>query len=128
MPHLVANLSATTLEIVNECRLFLQAVTLADICDLEGTSVSWNAYHGIRADQFLHAYEWPRQPPRLPPSYWDTWRQVLDTHFLQGGETRHLKQPLGKWRIDPSRHWKWYYDQDTLHDSSSIEFRFVGED
>ena len=48
------------LQILNECRMFLQAITLADITSADGKSVRADAYQGINRGIQANNYEFPR--------------------------------------------------------------------
>ena len=112
----IAKYPSGQLKKLNECRCFLHAITLADISTMSGKSISWEAYNGVRAPQFLHNYEWPRDPPRLSKDHWDLWKKALDKCFLSNGTNeneRRLATPLGNWLINPSTHWLWYFQPTT---------------
>ena len=67
---------------INGCRIFLQATTIADITDAEGTKINDYAWghktttkqQPINPRQSKH--EWPRQP-RPGPKLWKAWRSAL---------------------------------------------------
>ena len=47
MPHMAQQgFLVRQLEQINECRLHLQAVTLADVCTLDGRAITEEAYNG----------------------------------------------------------------------------------
>ena len=116
MPFLVAQgVPPHTLEILNECRLFLEAITLADIVSLSGASITEQALQGIKSLNSLQSYKWPRRPPSLPQHYWQIWRETLTRYLVKEGETQILKQPLGNWTVDPHLTWEWFYDPTTAH-------------
>jgi hypothetical protein len=113
MPSFVmARYGKSDLKTLNECRLYLHAITLADISTIKGDTLTEQAYNGKRADQHLHNLEWPRQPHTLSKSHWDLWKKALTKCFLwhdSDQNTRRLQHPLGNWLVDPTRYWKWYY-------------------
>ena len=64
-----------------ECRLFLQVITLADICNAAGTHITSQAFEGRWSDQRLHSYNWPRRPPQLSADHWEVWQTALKNVF-----------------------------------------------
>ena len=105
-----------TLEILNECRMFLKAVTLADICSMDGRHISVLAFTGLRQSQALHRFNWPHQPPALPQTHWNLWQEKLLELFIQVGSKDYLlNKPLGQWLIDPTKHWTWFLEPTEGH-------------
>jgi hypothetical protein len=116
---LMARYKEGELKMLNDCRTFLHAITLADITTALGNTICVESYNGRRAIQFLHQYEWPRDPPSLPKAHWDLWKKALTKCFLRHDtdeNERRLMHPLGNWLTDPTTHWKWFYD----HQSESL--------
>jgi hypothetical protein len=100
-----------TLAILNECRMFLKAVTLADICTMDGRPISLLAFTGLGRSQALHHFNWPRQPPALPQTRWNLWQEKLLELFIQVRSKDYLlNKPLGQWLIDATKHWTWFLD------------------
>ena len=104
------------LAILNQCRMFLRVLTLADISSADGQALHAYSYDGIQRAPHLHRYGWPRQPPKLPPTHWNLWRHALDTCFRKtyasAGDIS-LENPLGPWLVDPLRIWPWLLNKDT---------------
>ena len=114
MPAFAKICTKEELAILNLCRLFLEVVTLADICTITGDRISRAAFQGLRQDQSLHKYNWPRHPPSLPAEHWNLWQTKIQALFTQSGShTLRLNKPLGDWYQDPTTHWVWFYDPTT---------------
>jgi hypothetical protein len=103
------NYSSNQLRMLNTCRCFLKAVTLADICKADGRAITTEAYAGIPYSQTSNSYKWPRQPSSLKAEYWTFWKQALNACFLRDEDTRRLWMPLREWHSDPSTYWPWMY-------------------
>jgi hypothetical protein len=78
---------------LNKCRIFLQVVTLSDICCGDGQVLNHNAWHGIQSLSQKQFYLWPNQGT-LPYTFWEVWREALGKLCSRN---RQLKSPLGKW-------------------------------
>ena len=78
---------------LNRCRIFLQVISLSDICSGCGKYILKSSWEGIFESTRHNPYVWPYQSP-LPPSYWITWKKALSKLATP---TRVLHQPLGKW-------------------------------
>ena len=90
------------LKILNQCRMFQNVITLADITNAEGTRISLRAYEGMRLESHLHRYEWPRSPKSLPRDHWTKWKIALSHCFIMfGDQHRRLIRPLGNWLLNP---------------------------
>jgi ribonuclease HI len=103
---------------LNTCRMFLHAVTLADISDFSGTQLSADAMEGHPSCQRLTDYSWPRSPPNLSPEFWSLWQNALIRCFTSHSQPTTLRQPMGNWLIDPTTKWRWFYraeDQSLFH-------------
>ena len=109
------NYTAAELKLLNECRMFLKVVTLADLCNIAGDRLLMDSYNGIPQEQRYHSYNWPRQPTKLSSDHWHLWQQALETHFVRTGahDTKALQVPLGAWLIDPRSHWNWFFQPST---------------
>jgi hypothetical protein len=97
-----AGYSGTSLHQLNVCRLFLQAITLSDICTGDGCSISPLAWEGHRDPTRPSPYRWPNQP-RPSSALWRVWQQALPKalHLSQ----RLLPRPLGPWFPDVALSW-----------------------
>ena len=94
---------------LNECRMFLHAVTLSDIVSADGYKITINAWNGIREDRGGSKYQWPRTQQILPTKHWEQWRRILEQIFLSRGTPRGLTEHLLEWTDGAPSHWKWYF-------------------
>ena len=67
-----------------QCRLYIQVVTLNDICTTNGRRTKTTCFHGLRRKSSLL---WPKQR-RPSPNAWEEWRRqlrmfVIDDESLQ---------------------------------------------
>ena len=90
------------LELLNQCRLFHQVITVSDIAQADGISID-PAY--LERNKYLDRVsplQWPAQG--VPSSKaWTLWRRAL--LYLQS--RGKLKQPLGEWLTRPHQQWNW---------------------
>ena len=95
--------SAADLRSLNQCRLYLQVLTLSNITSVDGTSFLQSVLDGVLSSDRASLLKWPRQT-RPPAKAWGLWNRAL-THFLDRGK---LRRPLGHW-LPPHHHqrWKW---------------------
>jgi hypothetical protein len=107
---------AATLQKLNHCRIFLQAVTLSDICNGAGTEILREALIGtdpIPGSSSI--WLWPRQPSP-PSSSWSVWRSAIRKHFLISHLRNTQLRPstrLGAWLPTfHSHHRKWTHHVD----------------
>jgi hypothetical protein len=68
--------------LLNQCRTFLHAVTLSDLCTANLSEISWDALYG-KTNTRPRKYGWPRMPPHLSPSHWQIWQKALTRCFLK---------------------------------------------
>jgi hypothetical protein len=100
---------------LNKCRMFLQVVTLSDICCGDGHSISHNSWHGIKSFTQKQFYLWPNQGT-LSYLYWEEWRGALGK--LCSGQ-RQLRSPLGRWLQRDSTYYFYEEQTDRLYMSGS---------
>jgi hypothetical protein len=99
---------------INQCQLFLQVLTIADISTADGTQILQTAVDGVKDASRISRLQWPRQP-RPPESAWYTWGT-----FLQHLSTnRRLQRPLGPWTCHPHQIWQWYTNKE-----ASVVYRY----
>ena len=102
------------LRLLNECRMKLHAVTLADLCTVTGDRLSLPAFQGHSVDQSMRQVKWPRDPPTLSTQHWELWQSALDKCFCQlGSKEKLLHRPLGDWLIKELPDWKWFWSPST---------------
>ena len=97
-----AKFSAAELKFINQCRLFHQVLTVADIATADGLTIDPRYFlHEINASR-VSTLRWPVQniPSRRA---WLVWNQALG--LLQ--ERGKLKQPVGQWARSPYQLWRW---------------------
>jgi len=104
-------LSQHDLKKLNECRLFLQVITLSDIASADGRYIVPEVKAGSKIQFRESILTWPTQG-RPGPASWRLWRQSLS--YLE--ERGRLITPLGPWISQPHQQWKTYMDlrTDTL--------------
>ena len=91
--------SPKILKQLNACRLFLQALTLANITTTDGRHICPDAWRGrspCGRRRWLEA--WPRAPPSSALD-WNIWRQALHTTFGIHLVYRSLTTTLGSWSL-----------------------------
>jgi hypothetical protein len=93
---------------LNETRLHLQAVTLADISLADGVSIDPYAWKGERPiSRYLRTTDWieTRPPSRMQLSLWQ--RALRKTFLFPNQGHQRLRTPLGQWNTTTDTHWKW---------------------
>ena len=103
-----AGYGGKSLKNLNECRMFLHAVTLSDIASADGEEITSHAWNGIREDRGIPQYQWPRTQKSLPKEHWKHWRSTIGQLFLSRHTGRTLKDRLLEWNEGEPRSWKWY--------------------
>ena len=98
------------LEMINNCRLYLNVTTISDLSDIQGMSLEASARNG-RYDLLPSRPRWLNIIQRKPGrKSWRLWNQLLRTFANRSGE---LYCPLGKWTMTGDqldRIWGTYYD------------------
>jgi hypothetical protein len=109
MEHLqLHGFMGATLTRLNQCRLFLQVMTLVDISSADGQQITYDPWHGKRDDLRPHYYLWPNQQGDPPLADWNLWRRALAIAFCDG-RSYQLATLLGSWTDSQSHLWKWFY-------------------
>ena len=108
--------SKEDLKAANRCRMYLRAVTQADIADGEGKGIlksAWEVKHhwSTTSDE---AYRWPRQER---PSIGDIrgWQRVIQATFGVTDTHQRWATALGPWEPQAIKHIKWWYDEQECH-------------
>ena len=113
-----AGITGTRLYRANRCRIFLQALTLADITTGDGIFITKEAWSGERSRSTCrhNSFEWPEwgTPSKLEKT---AWKEALQFVFCSRRE-RCLDQPLGAWTIGPGEKWQWY-----THNHNNLLYR-----
>jgi hypothetical protein len=98
------NFNSNELLLLNQCRTFLHAVTLSDLCTADLLEISWDALYG-KTNTRPRKYGWPRMPSHLSPSHWQIWQKALTRCFLNPAS----QVDLGAWLPTARSTWEWFY-------------------
>ena len=103
--------SGTRLARLNECRMWLKAITVADITNADGRTITLNLWNGICDQYRCNDFLWHRLQTNLGYNHWIIWRSALSECLLWGSSfnDRRLRLPLGNWTKPVSSAWPWYY-------------------
>ena len=97
---------------VNYCRLYLRVLSLADICNANGTAITSDAYNGEEA-AVLHNSNWCHvHQPKPGPQAWRQWRKACRL-VIESATNHRLKEPLGAWIVPAKkirRQWDYWHD------------------
>ncbi len=94
---------------LNLCRIYMQALSLADITSADGKTIIPDCKLGRRLIDRRSSLSWPTQQ-RPSNSAWSLWTDAL--RHLEAGSI--LKQPLQQWIAPSHQHWFWFIEQDSL--------------
>ena len=97
-----------TLRRLNACRIYLQVVTLSDICDAAERIILDDYLRGHINQDRQSTFQWPRQP-RPNQRAWETWRDTILRIYARPSSHR-LVHNLGTWSARSHQKWKWFYD------------------
>lgn len=104
------NFKPAQLKLLNQCRIYLQVLTLTDICSADGVSIADPILLGLKLFDRRSTLNWPEQQ-RPQQEAWKLWKSALD-HLAS--ETIKI-HPLGNWLSDHHQQWFWYMDPCTLN-------------
>ena len=109
-------LTQCEIKFINYCRLYLQVLTISDMCNAVGNELADGILKGYRCrSQSYSILEEPLQA-RPNESVWGIWRRFLRSFCY---EKTKLMRPLGPWHAQFStrRRWPNYYvpDTDIIH-------------
>ena len=94
MDEIIPHHTDREIKMIQQCRIYLKAVTLADITDESGQMITENAWNVSKGEvDKPHRLKWPYQQ-RPSRSAISLWRQALKR---LGHNHRKLHQKLGKW-------------------------------
>jgi hypothetical protein len=103
-----AGFRRSSLVTLNRCRLFLQAVTLADITTGSGNAITTWAWEGqVPPSPMNTSWDWPVQG-RPTPQQWKLWQRALQSTFGVAVGTRSLSTRLGRWIDADFDQWQWF--------------------
>jgi hypothetical protein len=95
-----AGYKATNLLRLNRCRLWSQAISLADLVSGDGYHLLIGVSTSTQPKETRRPLvAWPNQGP-LPTSHWNLWTRALRLTFDIGNNPK-LSTPLGPW-TDPA--------------------------
>jgi len=113
---LTTNLPPKHLQILNNCRLFLQVTMLAEISNHKGTklldtNLTTSTHTPNLSSKSTSLLKWPNQP-NLGRLAWMIWTKTLQQLYTKPGLTTQLRQPLGPWTPDAAtiRMWHTHYN------------------
>jgi hypothetical protein len=89
----------------NNCCIYLQVITLADIILADGKHILPEMECGDRDGTRSITLHWLVSHH---PAHWTTW-QIFLQHISTG---RRLLKPLGPWLTQPHQQWQWFHDPD----------------
>ena len=115
--------NAADLSHFNQCRLYLKALTLADLTTSDGSQLTqsiMSGTHNGRTHQNLLWPEWGR--PKA--SSWTVWRRILQLVFTNK-VSLYLVQPLAAWINFDYTIWEWFVspDQQILYQRSGLQWK-----
>lgn len=90
------------LELINQCRLYHQVITVSDIASADGKSIDHQYTTNERHKDRQSTLQWPSQgcPSKAA---WSVWNKAL-AHLL---DKNKLQQPVGGWIHKPHQEWHW---------------------
>jgi len=97
------------LQQLNNCRIYLQVYSLADICNAEGDQITRKAIEGQIDNHRPSTLIW-KQIKRPTPRTLLLWKQALSATFCISDNSTTLLQPLGPWHLPPRQQWQWFFD------------------
>jgi hypothetical protein len=88
--------TATQLQKLNACRMYLQVSRVSDITSADGKFLRNGIFTGSDSTPYRSTTDWPRQgrPPKL---WWSLWKNKLQGALSQNGVSPTLRHPLGEW-------------------------------
>ncbi len=109
MDHFISQrYTKAELLLLNQCRLYLQVLSLTDICSADGREIAVPIYEGQKLSDKRSQSTWPEQQ-RPGKEAWMSWRAALECLSASSISQR----PLGKWLSQPHQQWFWYMDPHT---------------
>ena len=93
-----------TLKRLNACRLYLQVITVSDICDAAGRMILEESLHGRLTRDRVSSFKWSIQP-RPSQRAWKAWRDTLHRLYTRDASVR-LRTTLGPWVARSHQKWK----------------------
>ena len=96
---------------VNFCRLYIQAETLADLCNIEGTEINENCFNSQNTHMGgVGKTLWTKQA-KPGHDQWTIFKSFIRKTFCRTQHTNQLKVKLRRWNNNGhDRLWNCYYD------------------
>lgn len=99
-------ITPTQLEHLNCVCKWFNVQYLSELCNKEGTMIRHGILNGSHFWQrYVRNFDGPKQK-RPNSRSWQFWKKLLNT-FIRNGTELVLKQRLGKWTKDHSKHGRW---------------------
>ena len=101
---------------INQCRLFLHALTISDITDIQGTHIMVQCHTHKEANTMKTENSTSFQVSKPNKSIWSYWNKFLKT--LTHPKSRRLKTPLGPWitsNTEVRRKYNMYRDEEHVY-------------
>ena len=83
---LQAGYAGEQLRLLNYCRCWCKAITLADLATANGAYLHPRAMTSSYKGFTYNTVEWNRDPPALAPKFWIIWKQALEKCFTRRHE------------------------------------------
>jgi hypothetical protein len=113
---------ATKLMAINNCRTYLQLMTMAEMADIEGTHLLKEMYHGTADTGIMTTTKnysrslliWPKMP-RPPEKAWRIWRKFwsIFTYY----KSLKLKCQLARWIPNDNNYRIWFNKDGTVNNN-----------
>jgi ribonuclease HI len=91
--------TATELQRLNACRMWLQVARISDISSSDGKFLRIDCLTGIKTQPFRSQTKWPRQG-RPPKQWWALWKRKVQRVLSSNGSSLTLRHSLGQWTED----------------------------
>jgi ribonuclease HI len=88
--------TATQLQKINACRMYLRVTRLSDIASADGRHIRMECLKGQQLHAFQSKMRWPRQG-NPPKNWWTLWSKTLRHVFTADGSNSRLRHSLGAW-------------------------------
>jgi hypothetical protein len=88
--------TATQLQKLNACCMYLQVSRVSDITSADGKFLRNGTLTGSKSIPYRSSTDWPRQGPP-PKLWWSLWKNKLQGVLSQNGVLPTLRNPLGEW-------------------------------
>ena len=100
------------LQLLNECRMFLNAITVSDVVDGDGIKLCPMAMEGRVNAGRSSQFDWnkPKKPSTVS---WYKWREALRSSLCTTNTSSTLRKPLGSWTQYTHNNWKWLFHSPT---------------